>query len=152
MAKATYEVLLHYPSLPNAQRKARSWSEIEPMLTAFIAASTKTEKKTWFTAHGIDDVSFLDGISLPDGAQPFTLVWPHRKLPPLESAKSRQHGIDPEVLDFYNRFFESWVTTTDFDALVSRFAGESRPGDTRSATATGHRAELVARLKIWRLR
>ena len=152
MARATYDVLLQYPSPPEAKRKARSWSEIEPLLAPFIAASTKTEKKAWFVARGIEDVSFLEGIGLPDGAQPFTLVWPDRKLPPLESAKSRQHGIDPGLLDFYNGFFETWVRTSDFDALASQFAGGSGSTDARSATTASSKAELVARLKVWRLR
>jgi hypothetical protein len=150
MAKATYDVLLQYPAAPNAKRTARSWSEIEPTLGPFIAASTKTEKKAWFLAHGIEDVSFLEGVSLPDGNQPFTLKWGDRKLPPLESATSRQHGIDPELLDFYNAFFETWMTTGDFEGLVSKFAGAG--GDAKSGNAASTRAELVARLKAWRLR
>jgi hypothetical protein len=141
MAKAIYDILLQYPSAPGVTRKARSWSEIEPTLGEFIAASTKTEKKAWFLAQG---------ISLPDGAQPFTLVWPDRKLPPLESARSRQHGIDPELLDFYSRFFETWVTTNAFDALASRF-GESAAYDAKSNGARG-KTDLVTRLKLWRLR
>lgn len=152
MAKATYDILLQYPPTPESKREARRWSEIEPLLAAFIPASTKTEKKDWFAARGIGDVSFLEGISLPDGAQPFTLRWPDRKLPQLESAKSRQHGIDPEVLDFYNRFFETWVMTADFDAIVSEFGGTRHPTDVKLGKTAASQAELAARLKLWRLR
>jgi hypothetical protein len=152
MAKATYDILLRYPSTPESTREARRWSEIEPLLAAFISASSKTEKRDWFVAHGIEDVSFLDGINLPDGAQAFTLKWPDRKLPALQSATSRQHGIDPEVLDFYSRFFEAWVMTTDFDAIADEFGSTKRQTDLKRGNTPTSRAEFVARLKVWRLR
>ena len=152
MAKATYDILLQYPSTPESKREARPWSQIEPPLAAFIGASTKAEKRDWFTARGIEDMSFLEGISLPDGAQPFTLKWPDRKLPALQAAKSRQHGIAPEVLDFYNRFFEAWVMTADFDTMVTEFAATRPAKDVDSGRTAASRAELVARLKVWRIR
>jgi hypothetical protein len=152
MAKSTYDILLQYPSAPGSKRQAQPWSDVEPTLAAFIAASTKTAKRDWFVAHGIEDVSFLEGISLPDGTQPFTLKWPDRKLPPLASAKSRQHGIDPEVLDFYNRFFEAWVMTADFDAIAREFGDTRRETDVELGKGPASQAELAARLKVWRLR
>jgi len=79
MAKATYEVLTQYPILSDARRTARSWEEIRPLLDGFITASTKTEKKRWFVSQSISDVSFLEGISLRDGAQPFDLKRKGRK-------------------------------------------------------------------------
>ena len=84
------------------------------------------------------DVSFLEGISLRDGAQRFDLKWPGRKLPPLAAPQSRQHAVDADLLDFFNRFFAQWVSTKDFEALGSSFGGSSK-------------AELVARLRVWRL-
>ncbi|HEX4584880.1 MAG TPA: DUF6765 family protein [Burkholderiaceae bacterium] len=147
MAKATYDVLTRYPMLTQTPRTARSWEQIRPLLTGFITASTKTEKARWFASHGIADVSFLEGISLKDGAHSFDLKWAGRKLPPLAALQSRQHAVDPELLDFYNRFFAQWVATHDFGALASAFgahpAGSLRPAGN---------AELVARLKVWRLR
>jgi hypothetical protein len=140
MAKAVYEVLTQYPSLSATPRVARKWDEIGPLLDGFITASTKTEKKRWFTSHGVSDVSFLEGVTLRDGAQPFDLKWPGRKLPPLSSPQSHQHAVDPELLDFFNRFFAQWVTTERFDALASAFG------------AAGGNSELAARLKVWRLR
>jgi len=71
MAQATYDILKQYPSISGAQRKVRNWDEIRPELDDFIKAPTKTEKARWFAAHGMDDVSFLEGISLPDGAEAF---------------------------------------------------------------------------------
>jgi hypothetical protein len=155
VAKATYNVLMQYPTLSAAKRSPRSWDEIRPALDRFIAASTKTEKKSWFVSQGITDVSFLEGVSLMDGTQPFELRWPGRKLPPLAALQSRQHDVEAGLLEFYNRFFARWVSTTDFDAIVSEFG----PGlDPRSAKRAGGSAdssgksELVARLKVWRIR
>ena len=155
MAKATYEILVHYPSLSQTPRVARSWETVLPLLDGFVAASTKEQKRKWFNAHGIEDVSFLEGISLKDGTQPFTLKWSGRKLPPLPSAQSRQHGIDGDLLDFYNRFFLQWIATQNFETLALQFGPDFRTYNARgSAALTGpaNRAQLVARLKVWRLR
>jgi hypothetical protein len=155
MAKAVYEVLTQYPELSETKRTPRNWEAIRPVLNGFIAASTKTEKKRWFVSHGISDVSFLEGISLRDGAQRFELKWPGRKLPPLTSAQSRQHGVDADLLDFFNRFFAQWVSTTDFDALASAFgpsASSHGPASHGSSLPPVTRAELAARLKVWRVR
>jgi hypothetical protein len=147
MAKATYDVLTQYPMLTQTPRTARSWDQIRPLLQGFTTASTKTEKARWFVSHGIADVSFLEGISLKDGAHAFDLKWAGRKLPPLAAPQSRQHAVDAELLDFYNRFFAQWVATHDFEALASTF-GPSRGGSSRPFS----KPELVARLKVWRLR
>jgi hypothetical protein len=97
----------------------------------------------------MSDVSFLEGISLPDGAEAFLLHWPGRKLPPLSAPESRQHAIDAGLLDFYNRFFARWLDTEDFAALVTEFSGASgAKGENAAAT----RQELESRLKLWRLR
>jgi hypothetical protein len=142
MAKAVYEVLVRFPALGGVARSARPWEQVRPALDGFIKASSKSDKKRWFASHAIADASFLEGISLRDGAQPFELKWAERKLPPLASAQSRQHFVDAELLDFFNRFFEQWVSTTDFGALASAFG----------AGPASRRAELAARLKLWRLR
>ena len=151
MAQATYEILTRYPLISGSQRNARNWDEIRAELDDFIKASTKTEKARWFAAHGVDDVSFLEGISLPDGAEAFQLRWPGRKLPPLSSPRSRQHAIDAGLLDFYNRFFAGWLGTEDFAALVAEFSVTS---DASGGIAAGtmSREELESRLKLWRLR
>jgi hypothetical protein len=154
MAKAVYGVLTQYPLLSGAARTPRSWDEIRPSLNGFIAASTKTEKKRWFVSQGIRDVAFLEGISLKDGAQPFDLKWPGRKLPPLPTPQSRQHFVEPDLLDFFNRFFAQWVSTEDFEALASAFGpppGSGSAGRPGPASPPVSKAELAARLKVWRL-
>jgi hypothetical protein len=155
MAKAVYDILTQYPELSETKRTPRGWNEIRPSLDSFIAASTKTDKKRWFISHGISDVSFLEGISLRDGTQRFDLKWPGRKLPPLAAPQSRQHGVDADLLDFFNRFFAQWVSTLDFEALASTFGPSSGSLNAKSrvsSLAPVSKAELVARLKVWRLR
>jgi hypothetical protein len=155
MAKATYDVLTQYPTVSGAKRTPRNWEEIRPVLDRFVAASTKSEKRAWFASQGIDDVSFLEGISLRDGAQPFALHWPGRKLPPLGSSQSRQHYVQADLLDFFNRFFARWVSSTDFDAMVTEFGPIASPHDGNSQSAVPKpmaKAELATRLKLWRLR
>jgi hypothetical protein len=151
MAQATYEILTHYPLISGTQRNARHWDEVRPELDNFIKASTKTEKGLWFAAHAMNNVSFLEGISLPDGAEAFLLHWPGRKLPPLSTPESRQLAIDAGLLDFYNRFFARWLDTDDFAALVTEFSGAPDANGEKTA-ATMSRKDLESRLKLWRLR
>jgi hypothetical protein len=152
MAEATYEILQQYPPVSDTRRTARSWQEIRQELDDFISASTKTEKARWFVAHGINDVSFLEGISLPDGAEAFLKHWPNRKLPSLRSEKSSQHAVEPTLLDFYNSFFESWLATKDFTALVTEFSGAAETNEGTAATVMSMtNLELESRLKLWRL-
>src|SRR6185312_15693197 len=151
MAQATYEILTHYPPIAGTQRNARNWNEVRRELDDFIKASSKTEKARWFAAHAMSDVSFLEGISLPDGAEAFLLHWPGRKLPPLSTPESRQHAIDAGLLDFYNRFFAHWLDTDDFAGLVTEFSVvPDANGD--KAAAIMSRDEIESRLKLWRLR
>jgi hypothetical protein len=151
MAQATYDILKQYPSLADAPRKARNWDEIRPELDDFIKAPTKTEKARWFAAHGTDDVSFLEGISLPDGAEAFLQHWPGRKLPPLSTEDSRQHAIDAQLLDFYNRFFTRWLSGEDFAAVVAEFS-KAPNASGGAAGATMSPEQLESQLKLWRLR
>jgi hypothetical protein len=141
-AKATYEVLLKFPSIAGARRSPQPWEKLAPQLDGFIKASTKTQKRVWFAAHGIADASFLEGTSLPDGAKPFDLKWRGRRLPPVPTHQSRQHHVDPELLDFFHRFFERWLKARDFAALAKDYG----------PAAAARRVELAARLKLWRAR
>lgn len=141
-AKATYDVLTRFAPVDGVKRKPQPWEALEPQLGAFIKAATKSQKRAWFVAHGIADVSFLEGISLPDGDKPFELRWRGRRQPPLPTDQSRQHYVDPALLDFYHAFFERWMTARDFSALAAEFGPAAGP----------RRDELIARLKLWRLR
>jgi hypothetical protein len=140
-AKATYEVLTRFPATQGAARRPESWEKIRPLLDGFIKAATKQDKARWFAAQGIEDVSFLQGITLKDGAKPFDAEWQGRRFPPVPTHQSRQHHVDEDLLDFFHGFFERWVSGKDFAAIATEFA----------ATPAG-KAELAARLKLWRLR
>ncbi len=141
-ANATYDVLLRFPPVDGAKRKPEPWDALRPQLDAFVKASTKSQKRAWFVAHGIAEVSFLEGISLPDGEKAFDLRWGGRRQPPLPTDQSRQHYVDAALLDFYHAFFQSWMTASDFNALAAKFGPPAGP----------RRNELIARLKLWRLR
>ena len=153
MARATYEALLGFPAIDDAKRTPKEWNTIKGELDGFVRAATKLEKQQWFGAHGLDDVSFLDGISLPDGKQAFTLRWSGRKLPPLPTLKSTQHHVDPGLLAFMSDFFMQWATTRDFDGVAARFAvPNAARGKLGTAASAMDRAELSARLRAWRIR
>ena len=154
MAKATYDILTQYPLISGKKRTARTWEEIRPALDGFIKASTKTDKAGWFVAHRVRAVSFLEGISLPDGAKTFEQQWPGRKLPPLAAKESRQHAVDAGVLDFYNRFFARWLGTEDFGAVAAQFGAspDGKKGKHAKASTAAANSELGMRLKLWRLR
>ena len=153
MAKATYDVLMQYPAPPGSERSPLAWNVIRPMLTRFIMASSKAEKRDWFMAQGVPDVSFLEGISLPDGPRPLDLNWPGRKLPPLKTMQSNQHDVPSELLNFYARFFARWLTGSDFEGLASEYGAPPAKGGKRSAAPAAMSAmELAGRLRAWRLR
>jgi hypothetical protein len=148
-AKATYDILAGYPMPPGARKNAKPWNEVAPLLDRFAKAATKTEKKAWFAAQGVADVTFLEGISVPDGAEPFDATWPGRKLPPLPSAESRQHATDAGLLDYFNRFFARWMTTEDFNELAVEFGGVMQGARAKKPAAD---TEIATRLKLWRMR
>jgi hypothetical protein len=156
MAEAAYGALQRLPPIGGVPRSPKPWAGVRAKLAGFIRASTKTEKRNWFEAQGIRDVSFLEGISLPDGAEPFELRWPGRKLPPLPTLQSTQHHIDPDLLDSMSRFFTRWMSETDFDALGAQMAEPEiarRAADWQSlGLEPADGAELAARLRAWRIR
>ena len=153
MAKATYDILTQYPELEGFKRAPRSWDDIRPALSRFVAASTKAEKKNWFVAEGLSDVSFLEGISLPDGPQPLDLKWPGRKLAPLKTLQSRQRDVPADALTFYSRLLGRWLSMTDFEALAADFGADtSKPGKRNPPPSRLGRAELAGRLRAWRIR
>jgi hypothetical protein len=152
MAQASYEILQHYPALAGVKRTPRAWPELVPAVEQFAKASTKAEKQAWFANHGVGDASFLEGTSLQDGAHPFTLKWGGRKLPPLPSPESRQHFVDADLLQFYNRFIQQWMAARDardFEALAAEFSSGEAP---RRGIRSPALLDLASRLKGWRLR
>ncbi len=154
MADATYAVLLQYPPMMGVKRSPKPWNEIRPALDAFVRAATKAQKKKWFIDQGISDVSFLEGITLPDGPEAFDLRWEAHKLPPLAKLESTQHDVDPELLDFFSRFFTQWIAADDFDALATAFGIvlPASPNAPRVPLSPMSKTELSARFAAWRIR
>ncbi|MFS2052356.1 hypothetical protein ACEN8K_26140, partial [Variovorax sp. CT11-76] len=105
IASASFEWLQRYPPIADAPRVAADWPRVEAQLGGFVTASTKAAKAAWFREHGMEDTGFLEGISLPDGAQPWTATWSGRRLPRLQEAASTQHGVPEEVHRFFDDFF-----------------------------------------------
>ncbi len=161
MAKTSYELIQQYPAISGVKRTPKPWTAIAPSLDGFIRASTKAQKRKWFFDQSIFDVSFLEGITLPDGPDPFTQQWKAHKLPPLPGMDSTQHHLDPALLAFFNSFFSKWVTTDNFDAIAAEF-GAPPPTAKAKTTKTAakntiplapmDKAELAARLRVWRIR
>ena len=150
MAKASYDALVAYPPIEGRARRPAPWSTLEPLVAAFAKADTKTAKRAWFVAQGIADTGFLEGTSLPDGPEPGLLRWQGRKLLALPGAASTQHDAPVEARAFFDRLLARWLGEERIEDIVAEFA---RPpaGATKAEAARGTR-ELVARLKLWKLR
>jgi hypothetical protein len=154
MAQATYADLKRYPEINHRVRRPADWSAISATLPDFSRAGTKAAKARWFTANGITDVSFLDGISLPDGPGWKTVAWRGRKLPILPGGVSKQFGIQGDLLDFFNAFFVAWLTTPNEGRAWVKFLGSpnGRVGDRSWAISDGQHSDLALTLSLWRLR
>lgn len=140
MARATFEVLKRFPEQAPQVRAARDFDALIPELNGFVKASTKSAKADWFRAQGIEDVSFLSGMSLPDGAQSFEPTWRGRRLPPLTSMHAGQHGVKQDALDFLSAFFTDWASATRFDTMAAKYGADGMPA-----------REFAVRLGLWRV-
>ena len=145
MARASYEVLLAYPSVEGQTRQAAAWDELAPAVEAFAKATSKTQKRSWFNAQGIADTTFIEGMSLPDGPAPGPLTWRGRKLLPLPGSGSTQHDAPVDVRAFFDRLLARWLGGERTEDIVAEMG-----------PLPGHRAslarDLAARLGLWRLR
>jgi hypothetical protein len=151
MAQATFEALQRFPAVDKLERKPQEWGRLQGKLAGFVGAATKSEKKAWFAAEGFTDVTFLDGITLPDGKERWTGRWSAHRLPPITRVRSEQRPIAADVLDFYNAFFPAWIAATQFDGLAAQFGAPDAPSPGSAADRRMGRKELSARLALWRL-
>lgn len=151
-AHATYGYLVKYPLIQHRTRVAMEWSAVAPELALFSAGSTKSQKASWFRRHGINDVSFLDGTSLPDGAGWTPVRWAGRSLPVLPSSVSTQFGIAPDLLSFYNSFFSAWLTGKGDSQSLAKFLTIGTRSGTGKVKGAGPLTELERQLQLWRRR
>lgn len=140
MARASYEAMLAYPPIAGRKRAAADWESLRAPLEAFVKASTKTAKRQWFLGQGFDDTSFLEGVSLPDGADPGPLRWEGRRLPPLPVNVSNQHDADVQVRAFFDSVLARWLGDEKVEAVLADL-GPARPSP-----------ELATRLRLWKVR
>ena len=149
MARATYDALLKWGDIEGQKRRPTPWDASVRAIEEFAKASTKTQKRAWFNAQGMSDTGFLEGISLPDGPSPGPLVWKGRRLPPLPSPASQQHDAPIDVRAFFDRFLSRWLSSEKVEALVTEMG---RGRQTRDSDSPGAQRQLIARLKLWKLR
>lgn len=139
MAAATYQHLTAYPVLSSGPRVAEAWPAVSKELDGFLQASTKAAQRRWFLAHGVDDVSFLRGISLADGTvSPVVKTAMPRAIPPLRGVVTAQHTATPEVKAFFDAFFARWLMSSKPESALGK---SIMPGQ----------RDLAARLKLWRM-
>jgi len=140
MAAATYQYLTAYPPLAERRRAARAWPEVREQLAGFLRADSKAAQHRWFAAQGIEDVAFLNGTSLPDGAG-FAAPGPlalGRALPQLPGEATTQYSAKPDVKEFFDDFFAQWLMSAKPEAVLGK-------------ATTAQQRQLAARLKLWRL-
>ncbi|MFK4448276.1 hypothetical protein ABH944_008334 [Caballeronia udeis] len=147
MAQSTYAMMSKYPAVDGKIRKPALWGPLAQEIETFSRAATKSEKATWFQGQGFDDVSFLDGTSLPDGKHWTPVRWHGRKLPSFTTNASSQPGVDPAILQFYNSLFSDWLTGS---AHLGKLATYIRADATRVTAGQANNVELE--LWLWRLR
>lgn len=117
MAEATYAQICGYADKVLARRCNKSFSSLAADVNAFAKANTKAKKQAWFTAHGIQDTSFLEHTTLPDGAgyekgdasDPFAV----RRYAANRAAQS-------EDARFILKFLSDWMTVKNTRELVKQ--------------------------------
>lgn len=144
MAKSTYTQMLRYPKINGSPRQAAPWEQVQQALPDFISARTKSAKLDWFVAKGIADTSFLDGTSLPDGPTWKAVRWNGRRDIPRPMPPTAQSGVDADLVEFYTRFFNDWVTTSPVEKRWLSALSLERTHKPDNA--------LVEQLMGWRLR
>ena len=152
MARSTYDELVRYPAIGGQMRKAAPWESLLPALQGFVKGTTKTQKRAWFLAQGMQDTSFLGGTSLPDGADPGPLEWSGRKFLALPGNASMQHDAPADARAFVDRLLARWLGAERIEGVVAEMAGLSAGAKPSAASPWPSARELAARLKLWKVR
>jgi hypothetical protein len=147
MAAATYDALLRYGRVEGQPRTPVAWDAMVAPVQAFAQARTKTEKRTWFNAQGMHETGFLAGTSLPDGSAPGPSASIGRMLPPVPGDASMQHDAPADARKFFDTLLARWLSAERVEDVVAALGPAARASGPDAASA-----ELVARLKLWKLR
>ncbi|MCY1206864.1 hypothetical protein D9M72_184450 [compost metagenome] len=148
MAADTFARLQRFPAINGVTRTPADWKQLRPQIEDFLRANTKEEKARWFVERGFNDVSFLEGTSLPDGGRPWTTVWPGRRLPAVKWDGPRQWDAPEEAQRFFKTFFSVWLGSSDPAAALDTGVSVTST-DLRGSVG---RKELAMRLRLWRVR
>jgi hypothetical protein len=148
MARATYAALAEYPPIQGVRRRAQSWETLATEVTRFAEARTKTEKRDWFVEHGMANIGFLEGITLPDGARAVAPRFEGRNLPPLPRIASVQHDVGPDIRAFFDGLVARWLGREPMDELVVDLAGMKK----RNTSTDPRVRQLAAKMKLWKVR
>jgi len=107
MAKATY----HIDAIPDAVRDQANPRATGTIFVRCWTDSSRRRPRPKRNAGSFPTASATyrswRGSASGTGAQSFELKWNGRKLPPLATPQSRQHAVDADLLDFFNRFFRA---------------------------------------------
>jgi hypothetical protein len=152
MAKATFEALTTYPPAKGEHRTAQEWSSLEPLVSAFAQARSKTAKREWFVQQGIADTDFLATTTLPDGAKPGSLRFEWQELPALAKASSLQYDAPSDAREFFDRFIVRWLGQEPIESVVAEFGKRDASRTKAGAGASSSAAQMTVRLKLWKLR
>jgi hypothetical protein len=152
MARATYEALVAYPRVQGRERKPAAWDALAGVIERFARARTKTEKREWFVAQGLEDTNFLEGVSLPDGPKPGPLRSEARKLPPLKGPTSTQHDAPAEVRAFFDGLVARWLGSEPVARVVAELAGAGMSAGGGAPKPDARLRQLAARMTLWKLR
>lgn len=143
MAQASYKSLTEFPAIDGRKRSPKVWGDLDSAVRSFVDARTKSQKRAWFVAQGITEVSFLAGVTLPDGADTIPARAKPALLPELTANTSRQHDVGQETKNFFDELIALWIANDDLDKSITKYLPSAPAGKT---------SQLLVRLKLLKLR
>lgn len=153
MAKATYDALIAYPAIQSRRRTAEPWSQIADSVAQFAAARTKSEKRAWHVARGLEDTGFLEGVTLPDGLNPGPLRFLGRSLPPLVEIRSTQWNVPMDAKLFFDGLLNRWLGSESVESVVTELAGPPpKTGTLATETYRRRLRQLTGRMLVWKVK
>ncbi|NYT61903.1 hypothetical protein H0A66_06150 [Alcaligenaceae bacterium] len=157
MASATYRALCDFRAKFSLSKCPEPSESFVADIFAFSVAKTKREKADWFKMQGVQDVAFLDTITITDGLA----YWgKHRPLnywkpghPPVERS---DFSVLPSTAEarFMGEFFTAWATKKNLASLVeshiafSAYRDGLAQGEPRKVDFT----VVATQLAFWRVR